>query len=211
VSVADTGTGMDKETQERVFEPFFTTKAMGKGTGMGLASAFGIIKNHSGIINLTSMLAKGTTFFIYLPASERPAEIDTSTEGSIRMGSETILIVDDEDHVLDACEAMLNRLGYQTILAQNGKKAVEIFQNENANIDLIMLDMIMPGMDGLTAYEHFKEINTDVKVILSSGYSITDNIKAIVNKGCDEFIQKPFSLSQISLTIRELLDRQPDS
>ena len=127
------------------------------------------------------------------------------------MGSETILIVDDEDHVLDACQAMLNRLGYNTLTAQNGKKAVEIFQNEKASIDLIILDMIMPGMDGLTAYEQFKEINPDIKVLLSSGYSITDNVKAIVNKGCDEFIQKPFSLNQISLTIRELLDRPLDS
>ena len=207
VSVADTGAGMDKETQKRLFEPFFTTKAMGKGTGMGLASAFGILKNHNGIIHFTSTLGKGTTFFIYLPASDRPAEIDTSAEENVRMGSETILIVDDEDHVLDACKAMLNRLGYNTILAQNGKEAVEIFQKENSNIDLIILDMIMPGMDGLTAYEHLKEINADVKVILSSGYSITDNVKEILDKGCDEFIQKPYSLSQISLITRELLDR----
>ena len=211
VSVIDTGTGMDKEIQKRVFEPFFTTKEMGKGTGMGLASAFGIIKNHNGIINFTSRLGKGTTFLIYLPASERPAEIDTSTEENIRMGSETILIVDDEDHVLDACHAMLSRLGYNTLVAQNGKKAVEIFQNDNAKIDLIILDMIMPEMDGLTAYEQFKEIKSDVKVILSSGYSITDNVKAIVNKGGVEFIQKPFGLSQISQTIRDLLDGQPDS
>lgn len=207
VSVADTGTGMDNEVQKRVYEPFFTTKEMGKGTGMGLASAFGILKNHNGIIHFTSTSGKGTTFFIYLPASDRPVEIDTSTEESVRVGSETILIVDDEDQVLDACRAMLNQLGYNTILAKNGKEAVEIFQKENANIDLIILDMIMPGMDGLTAYEHLKEINANVKVILSSGYSITDNVKEIVAKGCDEFIQKPFTLSQISRVTRELLDR----
>ena len=174
---------------------------------MGLASAFGILKNHNGIIHFTSTSGKGTTFFIYLPASDRPVEIETSTEESVRVGSETILIVDDEDQVLDACRAMLNQLGYNTILAKNGKEAVEIFQNENANIDLIILDMIMPVMDGLTAYENLKEINANVKVILSSGYSITDNIKEIVAKGCDEFIQKPFTLSQISRVTRELLDR----
>jgi PAS domain S-box-containing protein len=207
VSVVDTGTGMDKEVQKRVYEPFFTTKEMGKGTGMGLASAFGILKNHSGIIHFTSTPGKGTTFFIYLPASDRPVEIDTSTEESVRVGSETILIVDDEDQVLDACRTMLNQLGYNTILAKNGKEAVEIFQKENANIDLIILDMIMPGMDGLTAYEHLKEINANVKVILSSGYSITDKVKEIVATGCDEFIQKPFTLSQISRVTRELLDR----
>jgi two-component system cell cycle sensor histidine kinase/response regulator CckA len=207
VSVADTGTGMDKEIQNRVYEPFFTTKEMGKGTGMGLASAFGILKNHNGIIHFTSTSGKGTTFFIYLPASDRPVEIDTSTEESVRVGSETILIVDDEDQVLDACRAMLNQLGYNTILAKNGKEAVEIFQKENANIDLIILDMIMPVMDGLTAYGHLKEINANVKILLSSGYSITDNVKEIVAKGCDEFIQKPFSLSQFSRVTRELLDR----
>jgi CheY-like chemotaxis protein len=206
VSVADTGTGMDNEVQKRVYEPFFTTKEMGKGTGMGLASAFGILKNHNGIIHFTSTSGKGTTFFIYLPVSDRPVEIDTSTEESVRVGSETILIVDDEDQVLDACRAMLKQLGYKTILAKNGNEAVEIFQKENANIDLIILDMIMPGMDGLTAYEHLKDINANAKVILSSGYSITDKVKEIVAKGCDEFIQKPFTLGQISRVTRELLD-----
>ena len=207
VSVADTGTGMDKEIQERVFEPFFTTKEMGKGTGMGLASAFGILKNHNGIIHFTSIPGKGTTFFIYLPASDQPIEIDTSTEEGVSLGSETILIVDDEDQVLNACGAMLNQLGYNTILANNGKEAVEIFQKENADIDLIILDMIMPEMDGLTAYEHFKEINANVKVILASGYSITDNVKEIVATGFAEFIQKPFTLSQVSRIAREMLDR----
>ena len=206
VSVEDSGAGMDKETQKRVFEPFFTTKAMGKGTGMGLASAFGILKNHNGIIHFESTLGKGTTFYIYLPASGRSVAIDTSAKESVRMGTETILIVDDEDHVLDVCKAMLNKLGYNTILARNGKEALEIFQKQQANIDLIMLDMIMPGMDGLTVYEHLKEINADVKVILSSGYSLTGDVKELLDRGCDEFIQKPFSLSQISLITRELLD-----
>jgi len=198
---------MDKEIQKRVYEPFFTTKEMGKGTGMGLASAFGILKNHNGIINFTSTLGKGTTFFIYLPVSDRPVELDTSTEESIRAGSETILIVDDEEQVLDACGAMLGQLGYNTILAKNGKEAVEIFKKENANIDLIILDMIMPEMDGLTAYGHLKEIDPNVKVLLASGYSMTDNVKEIVASGCDEFIQKPFTMGQISRVTRELLDR----
>jgi PAS domain S-box-containing protein len=207
VSVADTGSGMDKEVQKRIYEPFFTTKKMGKGTGMGLASAFGILKNHSGIIHFTSTTGKGTTFFIYLPASDRRVEIDATTKTSVRVGSETILIVDDEDQILDACGAMLNQLGYHTIRAKNGKEAVEIFGKENANIDLIILDMIMPEMDGLTAYEHLKEIDPNVKVLLASGYSMTDNVKEIVARGCDEFIQKPFTMARLSRVIRELLDR----
>jgi PAS domain S-box-containing protein len=211
VSVADTGRGMDKETQKRVFEPFFTTKAMGQGTGMGLASAFGILKNHNGIIHFTSTSGKGTTFDIYLPASDLPAENDTTLEETVRTGSETILVVDDEDYILDACKAMLTKLGYSTILAPSGEEAVEIFRRDNERIDLIILDMVMPGMDGLTAYEHLKEINPDVKVLLSSGYSLTGVVKEILDKGCDEYIQKPFSLSRISRITRELLDRKSDS
>jgi len=211
VSVGDTGRGMDKETQKRVFEPFFTTKAMGKGTGMGLASAFGILKNHNGIIHFTSTLGKGTTFYIYLPASDLPAEKDTTLEENVRTGSETILVVDDEDYILDACKAMLTRLGYSTILAHSGEEAVEIFRRDNERIDLIILDMIMPGMHGLTAYEHLKEINPDAKVLLSSGYSLTGVVKEILDKGCDEYIQKPFSLSRISRITRELLDKKSDS
>ena len=207
VSVEDTGAGMEEEVQKRVYEPFFTTKEMGKGTGMGLASAFGILKNHNGIIHFTSTPGKGSTFFIYLPASDEPVEVETSTEESVTAGSETILIVDDEEKVLDACQAMLKQLGYRTIRANGGREAVEIFQQENADIDLIILDMIMPGMDGLTAYERFKEIDPNVKVLLSSGYSISDNVKEIVAKGCDEFIQKPFTLSQISQITRGLLDK----
>ena len=207
VSVTDTGTGIDKETQKRVFEPFFTTKSMGKGTGMGLASAFGILKNHNGIIHFSSTLGRGTTFYIYLPASDLPAESDAADEEKVRMGNETILVVDDEEYILDACKAMLTRLGYNTILAHSGEEAVEIFRKDNDIIDLIILDMVMPGMDGLTAYEQLKDINPDVKVLLSSGYSITGIVKEVLDKGCDEYIQKPFSLSQISRITRELLDK----
>jgi len=207
ISVADNGRGMDKETQKRVFEPFFTTKSMGKGTGMGLASAFGILKNHHGVIHFTSTLGKGTTFYIYLPASDLPAEIDTTLAENIRRGNETILVVDDEDYILEACEAMLIKLGYNTILANSGKEAIDIFRNDSGNIDLIILDMVMPGMDGLTAYEHLKKIKPDVKVLLSSGYSLTGVVKKILDKGCDQFIQKPFSLSRISRITRELLDK----
>jgi CheY-like chemotaxis protein len=207
ISVADTGRGMDKDTQKRVFEPFFTTKSMGKGTGLGLASAFGILKNHNGIIHFTSTMGKGTTFYINLPASDLPAEIDTTRVENVRKGNETILVVDDEDYILEACEAMLIKLGYNTILVNSGEEAVEIFRSDNGGIDLIILDMVMPGMDGLTVYEHLKEIKPDVKVILSSGYSLTGVVKEILDKGCDEYIQKPFSLSQISRITRELLDK----
>jgi CheY-like chemotaxis protein len=184
---------------------------MGKGTGMGLASAFGILKNHNGIIYFTSTLGKGTTFYICLPASDLPAESDTVADENVRPGSGTILVVDDESYILDACKAMLTKLGYNTILAHSGEEAVALSRRENGRIDLIILDMVMPGMDGLTAYERLKEINPEVKVILSSGYSLTGAVKEILDKGCDEYIQKPFSLSQLSLITRELLDKKADS
>jgi PAS domain S-box-containing protein len=206
VSVTDTGTGMDDETQKRAFEPFFTTKSMGRGTGMGLASAFGIIKNHNGIIQFTSVLGKGTTFCIYLPASEHIIEKETAAEDHIQVGRETILIVDDEQYVLDACAAMLSELGYHIMLTTSGEEAVERFRSAKDDIDLIILDMVMPGMDGPAVYQQFIKIDPDVKVILSSGYSITNVAKKLLDMGCDKFIQKPFRLSQISKIIRELLD-----
>ncbi len=209
VSVGDTGTGMDEETQKRVFEPFFTTKSMGRGTGLGLASAFGIIKNHNGIIHFTSKAGKGTTFYIYLPASDRPVETEHAVVKDVQPGEETILIVDDEQFILEACKDMLTKIGYNIILAGSGEEAVETFRS-NGDIDLIILDMVMPGMDGLEAYEHFKGIDPEVKVIISSGYSITDITEKIQGLGCDEYIQKPFTLNQISRIIRELLDGRSD-
>jgi CheY-like chemotaxis protein len=180
---------------------------MGKGTGLGLASAFGIVKNHRGIIYFTSTLGEGTTFYICLPASDLAAENDPILEENVRTGRETILVVDDEDYILDACKAMMTQLGYRTILAHSGEEALEIFSRDKGSIALIILDMIMPGMDGLTAYKHLKKIDPDVKVLLSSGYSLTGSVKELLDKGCDEYIQKPFSLSQISRITRELLDK----
>jgi CheY-like chemotaxis protein len=211
VSVMDTGTGMDEETQKRVFEPFFTTRSMGRGTGMGLASAFGIIKNHSGIIKFTSSLGKGTAFCIYLPATDHIVEKENAVKENVQIGRETILIVDDEQYVLDACEAMLTRLGYNIILTGSGDEAVERFRRDKDDIDLIILDMVMPGMDGPATYQHLIAIDPEVKVILSSGYSITNIAKEILDMGCDKFVQKPFRLGQISQIIRELLDDRPES
>jgi PAS domain S-box-containing protein len=211
VSVADTGTGMDEETQKRVFEPFFTTRSMGRGTGMGLASAFGIVKNHNGIIKFTSSPGNGTTFYIYLPATNHNIEQEHVAKERVRVGRETILVVDDERYVLEACEAMLSRLGYKIIPARSGKEAVDRFREDKKDIDLIILDMVMPGMNGSETYQHLIAIDPDVKVVLSSGYSITNIAKEILNMGCDKFIQKPFRLDEISRVIRELLDNKAQS
>jgi two-component system cell cycle sensor histidine kinase/response regulator CckA len=206
LTVRDTGTGMDNKTLEHIFEPFFTTKGLGAGTGLGLASVYGIIKAHQGYIDVESEKGRGTTFKIYLPASE-----STSGEASERAdhpveGSETILVVDDEPMILEVAVEVLRELGYTVFEAQGGRQAVELYNKERAAIDLVILDMIMPDMAGGEAYDKIKEINPEVKVLLSSGYSIDGEATEILERGCHGFIQKPFSMEELSTKIREILD-----
>ena len=207
VSVTDTGVGMDEQTQQRIFEPFFTTKEMGRGTGLGLASAYGIIKNHGGIINVQSKKRQGTTFYMYLPVtpglvSEQNAE---KLEKEIRLGDETILLVDDEDIVIDVGEKMLRKMGHKVLLANSGKAAVDVYRKHKHEIDLVILDMIMPGMGGGDTYDNLKKINPDITVLLSSGYSMDGQAREILERGCDGFIQKPFNMSQLSQAIQKTL------
>jgi PAS domain S-box-containing protein len=208
ISVVDTGVGMDEATKERIFEPFFTTKEMGRGMGLGLASAYGIIKNHEGILNVNSVRGEGTTFNIYLPACENKI-IDEKKplEGIIR-GTEAVLLVDDEDIIVDIGKKNLEKLGYKVITARNGKEAVELYKKSKGNIDIVVLDMIMPEMGGGETYDRLKEINPDVKVILSSGYSIEGQASEILKRGCDGFIQKPFRMKQLSSKINEVLEKE---
>ncbi|MES0349346.1 MAG: response regulator [Desulfobacteria bacterium] len=208
VSVTDTGVGIDEETQQRIFEPFFTTKEMGRGTGLGLASAYGIIKNHGGIINVYSRKGQGTTFNIYLPAA--PGLISQQDpedrEIEIQKGHETVLLVDDEDMIIDVGEKMLKQMGYKVLLANSGKTALEVYKRHEDKIDLVILDMIMPDMGGGDAYDTLKGINPDIIVLLSSGYSINGQATEILERGCDGFIQKPFNMSKLSQAIRKTLD-----
>ncbi len=206
LTVKDTGLGMNKETQERIFDPFFTTKEMGQGTGLGLASTYGIVKNHGGYIDVHSKKGVGTTFSIYLPASEKLIEKQPVTEPRLRPEHGTILMVDDEDLVLGTGVAVLERLGYMVLQATSGKKAIEIFETKNDEIDLVILDMIMPGISGGQAYDRMKEIKPNVRVLLSSGYSLDSEAKEILARGCDGFIQKPFSIEELSRAIWEILE-----
>ena len=160
ISVTDTGAGMDEATRQRVFDPFFTTKEMDRGTGLGLASVYGIIKNHKGFITVYSEVGEGTTFNIYLPAStKKAAKVKASIIDSMITGSGTVLIVDDEEMIRTVAEQMVKRLGYQVITADNGESAVEIYKNNSDGIDLIILDMIMPKMGGGPTYDRLKKIN----------------------------------------------------
>jgi PAS domain S-box-containing protein len=205
VSVTDTGPGMDERTKERIFEPFFTTKEMGRGSGLGLASIYGIIKNHHGFINVYSEKGHGTTFNIYLPALVKEVERNKKVLRAAK-GNETILIVDDEDAVISVCRELLETLGYKVITSSSGKDAVEIYRSRKEEIDIVILDMIMPDMGGGEAFALMKIINPNIRVILSSGYSLNGQAADIMKQGCKTFIQKPFSIDELSKKVREVLD-----
>jgi sensor domain CHASE-containing protein/nitrogen-specific signal transduction histidine kinase/ActR/RegA family two-component response regulator len=203
--VTDTGTGMDKDTMERVFDPFFTTKEMGRGTGLGLASAYGIIKAHSGYIDVESAKGQGTTFSIYLPRSEKEVQkVVKATEGVIG-GTETVLLVDDEAVILEVGQDFLEAMGYRVLVARDGKEGVAVYKKNWDEIDIVVLDIVMPNMGGGEAYDRMREINPDIKVVLSSGFPIDGEAAEILERGCDGFIQKPFKMKQLSQAIREVL------
>jgi len=227
ISVTDTGVGMDEATQKRIFEPFFTTKEMGRRPGLALASVYGIIKNHNGIINVYSEKGKGTTFNIYLPASEKEVTKEKELSGEVLRGKETVLLIDDEDTIIDVGQEILKALGYTVLVARSGKEAIEIVSKAHrakrigqkgkehyapgavpSAPDLVILDMIMPEIGGGEAYERMKEINPDIKVLLSSGFSINGEVTEILERGCNGFIQKPFNIRQLSQRIREILDKK---
>jgi len=207
VSVTDTGIGMDQETQKKIFDPFFTTKEMSRGTGLGLASAYGILKNHDGFIEVSSEAGKGSTFSFYLPAShDKIVALQEPSHHKTLNGTETILLVDDEDMIIQVAGGMLKKLGYKVISTTSGEKATDIYKVKKNDIDVVILDMVMPGMSGGKTYDVLKEINPAIKVLLSSGYSMSGEAVKILNRGCDGFIQKPFDINQISLKIRDILD-----
>ncbi len=208
ISITDTGVGMDEATRQRIFDPFFTTKEMGRGTGLGLASAYGIIKNHKGFINVYSEKGEGTTFNVYFPASKKEAVKEKEKDEELIRGTETVFLVDDEDIILDVGQGIIEKLGYKVLTAKSGKEAIGIYEKNHDRIDMVILDMIMPEMGGGETYDKLKETNTDIKVLLSSGYSINGQATEILERGCNGFIQKPFNIGELSKKIREILDKE---
>jgi len=208
ISITDTGVGMVEATRKRIFEPFFTTKEMGRGTGLGLASAYGIIKNHGGFINVYSKKGEGTTFNIYLPASKRKTIRKNKLNDEVLKGHETVLLIDDEDIIVEVGTQLLESLGYKVFIARSGREAIDVYRENKEKIDVIILDMIMPDMSGSDTYDRLREINPDSKIILSSGYSINGQAAEILGRGCNGFFQKPFNLEQLSQKIREILDEK---
>ena len=205
LTIKDTGIGMDQKTLDRIFEPFFTTKELSRGTGLGLASVYGIVKGHGGYVDVESEEGRGTTFKIYLPASKGEIPKTMDDPSHIIKGTGTILFVDDEEMVLEVGERFLKVIGYHVLTAREGGEAIEIYKKHGDNIDLVLLDIIMPCMKGGEVFDRLKEINPDIKVLLSSGYSIDGEASQILGRGCSGFIQKPFDMNQLSQTIGTIL------
>jgi two-component system, cell cycle sensor histidine kinase and response regulator CckA len=205
LTITDTGCGMDETTRQQVFDPFFTTKDKQRGTGLGLASAYGIIKNHGGLITVYSEIGHGTTFTIYLPLSDKEVLAEQPRTEELQQGSGTILLVDDEEMILDVGQAMLTTLGYQAVIANGGQKALDLLADRNYSFDLAIVDLIMPGVDGGKVFDGIRASYPDLPVILCSGYSMNGQATAIMARGCNGFIQKPFNIKELSKIIRQIL------
>lgn len=201
----DNGTGIAAQNLNRIFDPFFTTKEQGKGTGLGLAAVYGIIKDHSGEIEVSSEEGKGTTFVLYLPLSSKE-EKPTAPQRVIMKGKGKILLVDDDPFLRITGETILKQLGYDVLLAEDGIGALEIYKKEFAGIDLIILDMIMPKMNGKEAFLKMKEINPECKVILATGFSSDSDFHEMDRGGLSRRISKPFKIDELSLAISEVLN-----
>ncbi|OGR20365.1 MAG: hypothetical protein A3J85_05880 [Desulfobacula sp. RIFOXYA12_FULL_46_16] len=213
VTVKDTGIGMDMEIQKKIFDPFFSTKGVGdkKGRGLGLSTVFGIVKNHKGFILVESEKGKGASFQVCLPASNiidiKAIKEEVRPFDQVQKGSETILLVDDEEEIVNVGRNFLEKLGYKPLIARNGLEAVEIFRTYKDQISLVVLDLIMPRMDGKQAFLEIKEIKADAKILISTGYAVDDKIEGFLNQGCHGFIQKPFSLNDFARALRKILDK----
>ncbi|MFP3868659.1 MAG: response regulator [Desulfobacteraceae bacterium] len=206
IALSDFGEGMDAQTKARVFEPFFTTRDVGQGTGLGLATSYAIIKNHKGIIEVESEKGRGTTFHIYLPVTQKPIVTEEAVSHQYIKGSGTILLVDDEEMIRTVGTKILERLGYKILPAESGQRAISIYREGKDDIDLVILDMIMPGMGGRETYKLLKQINPGVKVLISSGYGLEEEGPGMIEDGNLDFIQKPYRIEALSQKIADMLN-----
>ena len=208
ISVSDTGIGMDKKLKSKIFEPFFTTKSMGKGTGMGLASVYGTIKEHKGSIAVYSEKGKGSTFKLYFPAIKNNVPEYNIPEIKIIKGTGTILLAEDDDVLRDLSANMLSDLGYKVHEFDNGEKALTFFKAHQNEIDLIFLDMVMPDINGYECYLQIKNISPNIKTIFTSGYFFNNEYQKLIEKGAINFIQKPYDIKRLSQMINKVLKEQ---
>jgi two-component system cell cycle sensor histidine kinase/response regulator CckA len=197
--ISDTGHGIGKDKLDKIFEPFFTTKESGKGTGLGLAMVYGIVKNHCGYILCDSEVGLGTSFEIYLPMIEQPCETSEDREQATPPlgGSETILLVDDEITIRDLGSQILSHFGYKVLTAPDGESALVLYRTGNEPVDLFILDLIMPGMGGKQCLEEILKIEPTARVLISSGHALDDSIKQVIESGTVGFIKKPWNSRQM--------------
>jgi len=208
LSMSDTGHGMDRKTLTRIFESFFTTKEPGKGTGLGLAVVYGVVKGHDGHIMCYSEPGEGTIFKIYLPVIERGAEAaePSEAEGAVRGGNGVILLVDDEQSVLKLGERIFRSSGYTVLTALDGERALEIYRNQKELIHVVILDLIMPGMGGKRCLGELTKVNPEVKVIIASGFSTDGGERGLMAAGARGYVRKPYEIKQMLRVIRDVLD-----
>ncbi len=209
LSVSDTGCGIAPHHLHRVFEPFFTTKEQGKGTGMGLAMVYGIVENHGGNIEVQSALGEGTSFILRLPSVDRPLETALErTVEDVLSGHGQILIVDDHTVVRDVTAQMLGSLGYEVVTARDGLDALEYYRENQSDIDLVVLDLVMPRMGAKECFREMKRINPKARAILSTGYVNNNAVQELINDGIIGFVQKPYQMSQLSEVVANALKQR---
>jgi CheY-like chemotaxis protein len=209
LGVSDTGHGMDSKTIAHIFEPFYTTKGPGQGTGLGLAMVYGIVKEHEGYITCHSTPGVGTTFKIYLPTVDEPAEApeERARFTQVKKGSETILLVDDEEFIRDVAVQLLREFGYTVLTAADGEAALELYREEQGRIDLVILDLIMPGMGGMKCLREILKINPQCRVLVASGYSAGGPAREAIDAGARGYLGKPYDIDKMLSVIRDVLDR----
>ena len=206
LTIEDDGKGMDAETRDRIFEPFFTTKL--KGRGLGMAAAYGIVKNHDGWISVDSELGRGTAVHIYLPAVETPVEKPKKPEIApvTIKGAGTILVIEDDALVMDMTRAVLEELGYRCLGAKTGQEAIDIAKTFNGDIDLAILDVFLPDMGGKAIYPLIMKARPNLKVIVYSVYPVSGEPREILDAGAEDFIQKPFIIAELSEKLKKVLE-----
>ena len=208
ISVSDTGHGMDADVLDHIFEPFYTTHEVGKGTGLGLATVYGIVKSHDGHITCSSRLGSGTTFRIFIPAvkqEEHETASSSRTEGVPLESEATVLLVDDEEALREVGREILEAFGYAVITAKNGEEALEILRSSGKDIDLVILDLIMPGMGGQQCLAQILQKKPYQKIIVASGYAATGQAKEVLDQGAMAFISKPYDLEKMMKLIEQVM------
>ncbi len=211
LEMTDTGQGIDPAVMDHIYEPFFTTKGTGQGTGLGLAMVYGIVKSHGGTINCSSSYGKGTSFRIYFPVLDLDdvPDFDVAEKEMVPGGNERILLVDDEESILEIACDILHRYGYKSVTAKKGEDALDIYRAQKDMIDLVVLDLNMPGIGGKKCLIALKEMDPEAKVVVATGHTTTDQAREALELGAVRFIPKPYRLKDLLKTLREVLDGNP--